>query len=309
MWRSHKHSECDFRDKREYSRRIYSSGMGSWGMRITDGKGITVWGVLRFTLNNPINFPERKFALKIQKKHLAIGCDSRWNSCFDDIAVFNDGDSYTSHCDSSYINDTGLDNYTFWRIQDISKSMKSRFQNHRSNNTSKINNNRITTHITQDQFSDMIFMKSLREIQNRFETWMSQSENVISLIFCIQMTTDRFLFIDRDDDFHRQRLFQIRNDEIQALLNEWMIVKIFDCFMAFSNWHFAIYLEYLIEWSISQFQGHSTRSRKCGNQPKLWQNDRMKEPVFKSLRNFHSNPITARILHPNIHTVCNESVE
>jgi hypothetical protein len=63
-------------------------------------------------------------------------------------------------------------------------------------------------------------MRDLRGIQNGFESWMPRSENVISLISCIQMTTNLFLFMGGDDDVYRQRLFQIRNNQTQALRDE-----------------------------------------------------------------------------------------
>jgi hypothetical protein len=69
------------------------------------------------TLNNPHDFPARKFALKAEKKGEVIYCDPSCALHFWDIAVSdncNAKTSYTSLFGSSYANDTGLSGTTFF---------------------------------------------------------------------------------------------------------------------------------------------------------------------------------------------------
>jgi hypothetical protein len=65
-----------------------------------------------FTLKNPHNIQARRFALKAEKKHQAIMCNSERCPHFRDIAVCENCNantrSYTS-LGNSYTNDTGLD--------------------------------------------------------------------------------------------------------------------------------------------------------------------------------------------------------
>jgi hypothetical protein len=71
-----------------------------------------------FTLKNPHNFPARKFGLKIEMKSKAIYCNSSYGPCFYDIAVRDPYDARSSSSTilgySSYANDTGLDETTFF---------------------------------------------------------------------------------------------------------------------------------------------------------------------------------------------------
>jgi hypothetical protein len=75
-----------------------------------------------FTLKNPHNIPARRFALKAERKHHAIWCDSRWGPCFGGIGVSDNCYASTrSHTflDVAYTNDTGLDRYivfTGWQF-------------------------------------------------------------------------------------------------------------------------------------------------------------------------------------------------
>jgi hypothetical protein len=63
-----------------------------------------------FTLKNPHNIPAKRFALKAEKKHRAIFCDSRWGLCFSgcDINVYNHGTKGVTQFGDTYTNDTGL---------------------------------------------------------------------------------------------------------------------------------------------------------------------------------------------------------
>jgi hypothetical protein len=71
-----------------------------------------------FTLKNPHNVAERRFALNATEMDRAINCDSRWSPCFRDIGVRDNGNantwSYTCYFGTSYINDTRLDGRTFF---------------------------------------------------------------------------------------------------------------------------------------------------------------------------------------------------
>jgi hypothetical protein len=71
-----------------------------------------------FTLKNPHNVPERRFALKAEKKNEAIYCCSDWGPCFGDITVKENCNantwSYTSEFGRLCTNDTGLDGETFF---------------------------------------------------------------------------------------------------------------------------------------------------------------------------------------------------
>jgi hypothetical protein len=65
-----------------------------------------------FSLKNPHNFPARRFALKAEKKHEAIYCQSTRGPHFWDIAVSDNCNVMTStytHFGYSSTNDTGLD--------------------------------------------------------------------------------------------------------------------------------------------------------------------------------------------------------
>jgi hypothetical protein len=67
-----------------------------------------------FTLKNPHNFPAKKLALKAEKKHRAINCDSSMRPDFWDIGVCDGCNANTLSCayfngwDDSYANDTGF---------------------------------------------------------------------------------------------------------------------------------------------------------------------------------------------------------
>jgi hypothetical protein len=67
-----------------------------------------------FTLKNPDNIPARRFALKAEKKHLAISCDSGWGPTFgNDMGVSDNCNANTgsnTYLGRAYTNDTGLDN-------------------------------------------------------------------------------------------------------------------------------------------------------------------------------------------------------
>jgi hypothetical protein len=82
-----------------------------------------------FTLKNPLNIPARRFALKAEKKYVAIYCSSRWGPRFGwDIAVSDNCNANTRSCTylgDTYTNDTGLDKYvvftgsTYFRVKEI----------------------------------------------------------------------------------------------------------------------------------------------------------------------------------------------
>jgi hypothetical protein len=65
-----------------------------------------------FSLKNPHNIPARRFALKSEKKHRAIWCDSEKCPRFGwDISVRDNCSANTSnstYLGSTYTNDTGL---------------------------------------------------------------------------------------------------------------------------------------------------------------------------------------------------------
>jgi hypothetical protein len=71
-----------------------------------------------FTLKNPHSFPAGRFALKYQRKDMAISCDSRVGPYFHDIRVFDNCNRATGNCtgffDWTYNNDTGLVGKTFF---------------------------------------------------------------------------------------------------------------------------------------------------------------------------------------------------
>jgi hypothetical protein len=69
-----------------------------------------------FTLKNPHNIPARRFALKAERKHQAIRCDSKYGPGFGignaDICVYDNSnaDTYSyTRLGNTYTNDTGLD--------------------------------------------------------------------------------------------------------------------------------------------------------------------------------------------------------
>jgi hypothetical protein len=66
-----------------------------------------------FTLKNPHNIPERRFALVAEKKDFAISCRCECGPFFgDDVGVFDNCDANTRSYTSlgwTYTNDTGLD--------------------------------------------------------------------------------------------------------------------------------------------------------------------------------------------------------
>jgi hypothetical protein len=124
-------------------------------------------------------------------------------------------------------------------------------------------------------------------------------------IGCDSTWDPRFLFMDGVDDIHRQPLFQIRNDEIQGLFDEWYSR------LSIVSWLSPTHISRFL-WRIwSSGQSHdfevTPQDRECVAINRSY--DRMIESILKSLRNFNSNPITARSLHPSIPTVCDESVE
>jgi hypothetical protein len=94
----------------------------TWESRVWNGKSGDENNYLKadenqksfiFTLKNPHNVAARRFALKAEKKYLAIYCDSDWGPCFPGgILVLNNcdtqADSYASYFGAVYINDTGL---------------------------------------------------------------------------------------------------------------------------------------------------------------------------------------------------------
>jgi hypothetical protein len=69
-----------------------------------------------FTLKNPHNFPERRFALKAEKKDRAILCNSEYGPAFGGdggVIVYGNCNANTDNCTllgPTYINDTGLNN-------------------------------------------------------------------------------------------------------------------------------------------------------------------------------------------------------
>jgi hypothetical protein len=73
-----------------------------------------------FTLKNPHDFPERRFALNGEKKGKAIRCVSLYGPYFHDISVSDkcnentDSFAYFDNTDDSYNNDTGMDGDTFF---------------------------------------------------------------------------------------------------------------------------------------------------------------------------------------------------
>jgi hypothetical protein len=73
-----------------------------------------------FTLKNPHNIPARRFALKTEEKRRAIHCGYQYGPYFGggwDIAISDDCNERTtsnSHLGSAYINDTGLEEKTFF---------------------------------------------------------------------------------------------------------------------------------------------------------------------------------------------------
>jgi hypothetical protein len=74
-----------------------------------------------FTLKNPHDIPARKFALKADQRHRAIGCWPDYGPYFGDNFAdmrVDDGcnsfaGSHTNGLDSAYTNDTGLDGKSF----------------------------------------------------------------------------------------------------------------------------------------------------------------------------------------------------
>jgi hypothetical protein len=73
-----------------------------------------------FTLKNPHNVPARRFALRAEMKNCAIYCYSTRGPFFGDIGVHHDFNantkSYTSVFGTRYLNDTGMDEKTFFEI-------------------------------------------------------------------------------------------------------------------------------------------------------------------------------------------------
>jgi hypothetical protein len=67
-----------------------------------------------FTLKNPHNVPARRFALKPEKKNMAIVCYRGAVSNFGDICVSENYGTYTSWFGDTYTNDTGLVGKTFF---------------------------------------------------------------------------------------------------------------------------------------------------------------------------------------------------
>jgi hypothetical protein len=70
-----------------------------------------------FTLKNPHNVPARRFALKVEKKDMAILCSSDQGPRFCDICVFDNCNTNTNSgtwLGNSYTNDTGLKGNTFF---------------------------------------------------------------------------------------------------------------------------------------------------------------------------------------------------
>jgi hypothetical protein len=67
-----------------------------------------------FTLKNPHHIPARRFALKAEKKHEAIWCNSERGPCFSGMAVSDNCNANTrsgAFLGSAYTNDTGLDQF------------------------------------------------------------------------------------------------------------------------------------------------------------------------------------------------------
>jgi hypothetical protein len=87
--------------------------------RISDRKGDPSGKSFLFTLKNPHNVAPRKFALRPEKKCMAITCWPGWGPHFNDIAISNDpmDDIYntkTRDFGQCYTNDTGLEGRTFF---------------------------------------------------------------------------------------------------------------------------------------------------------------------------------------------------
>jgi hypothetical protein len=65
-----------------------------------------------FMLKNPHNIPARRFALKSERKHEAIYCDSKRGPCFVNLGVHDDCNThsrnYVGNWSESYIKDTKL---------------------------------------------------------------------------------------------------------------------------------------------------------------------------------------------------------
>jgi hypothetical protein len=64
-----------------------------------------------FALNNPYKIPAKRFQLMIERKDVAIVCDSTLGSRFCDFSVSENCSANTdslTYLDSSYTNDTGL---------------------------------------------------------------------------------------------------------------------------------------------------------------------------------------------------------
>jgi hypothetical protein len=117
MWRSHKHSHCDFEHESECFRWIYAAGMG-------------ITYKMDNSLKNPHEIGEKKCGLIAEMKHRKFACDSMSGPFFSDIMVSNNWDiNWVSNSCSGVgdINDTGVDQYevftgskTFqvWEIED-----------------------------------------------------------------------------------------------------------------------------------------------------------------------------------------------
>jgi hypothetical protein len=71
-----------------------------------------------FTLRNPHNVPARRFALKAERKDMAICCYLGWAPCFRDFGVSHNCNtnsmSNTYRFGDSYTNDTGMNGRTFF---------------------------------------------------------------------------------------------------------------------------------------------------------------------------------------------------
>jgi cell division protein FtsB len=71
-----------------------------------------------FTVKNPHKVPERKFALIADKKDFAVNCSPDYGPSFMDIHIADNSNanlhSYAQFFGSSYTNDTGLDDKTFF---------------------------------------------------------------------------------------------------------------------------------------------------------------------------------------------------
>jgi hypothetical protein len=86
---------------------------GDWHFKADDNLKSFV-----FTLKNPHNVPARRFALNAENKYGAIWCNSEYGPVFySGIVVFNNCNANTGSSTSlvsTYINDTGVDGYTFF---------------------------------------------------------------------------------------------------------------------------------------------------------------------------------------------------